>query len=244
MTRNSPACALKSRQHAAPGESCGGVKTKFAGFIQKEKSLFLVGVRSVKTPYGERFVHLRVPVSASFISSLAPDLGPVEFQLLEPLEAANQKVLAYTLNSRDFQVAVNIIDRRRLLRPPQGFWDTDVTGVTRFDAKYEYSDGRVDSARPVVAIFTTRPSHLNVRMFSSVGDLGLVYVTLWAFLPLFFFCSKLPRLLLASFSRAVLLPQWTVSTTQRYSSRTATIRIASKSKAAISSASSASLSIK
>src|SRR6266404_66391 len=171
-----------------------GSRQKFAGFIQKEKSLFLVGVRSVKTPYGERFVHLRVPVSASFISSLAPDLGPVEFQLLEPLEAANQKVLAYTLNSRDFQVAVNIIDRRRLLRPPQGFWDTDVTGVTRFDAKYEYSDGRVDSARPVVAIFTTRPSHLNVRMFSSVGDLGLVYVYTLGVLAVVFFLLEIAAL--------------------------------------------------
>ena len=171
-----------------------GSGQKFAGFIQKEKSLFLVGLRSVKTPYGERFVHLRVPVSGSFVSSLAPDLGPVEFQLLEPLEAANQKVLAYTLNRRDFQVAANIIDRRRLLRPPQGFWDTDVTGVTRFDAKYEYSDGRVDAARPVVAIFTTRPSHLNVRMFSSVGDLGLVYVYTLGVLAVVFFLLEIAAL--------------------------------------------------
>jgi len=172
-----------------------GSKQKFAGFIQTEKSLFLVGLRSVKTPYGERFVHLRVPVSASFVSSLAPDLGPVEFQLLEPLGAPNQKVLAYTLNSRDFQVAANIIDRRRLLRPPQGFWDTDVTGVTRFDAKYEYSDGRVDAARPVVAIFTTRPSHLNVRMFSSVGDLGLVYVYTLGVLAVVFFLLEIAALI-------------------------------------------------
>src|SRR5215831_9077484 len=63
-----------------------GSKRRFAGFIQREKSLFLVGLRAVRTPYGERFVHIRVPVSASFVSSLAPDLGPVEFQLLEPLE--------------------------------------------------------------------------------------------------------------------------------------------------------------
>jgi sigma-B regulation protein RsbU (phosphoserine phosphatase) len=172
-----------------------GPKQKFAGFIQREKSLFLVGLRSVKTPYGERFVHIRVPVSASFVSSLAPDLGPVEFQLLEPLEAPNPNVLKYTLSGRDFQVAANVIDRRRLLRPPQGFWDTDVTGVTRFDVKYEYPDGRVDPARPVVAIFTTRPSHLNVRMFSSVGDLGLVYVYYLAVLAVVFFLLEIAALI-------------------------------------------------
>lgn len=151
-------------------------RRKYAGFIQSEKSLFLVGLRAVKTPHGERFVHIRVPISSSFVSSLAPELGPVEFQLLEPLNTANQQSLRYTLSSRDFQVVTRVVDTHRLLREPQGFWDTDVTGVTRFDAKYEYADGSVDPARPVVAVFTTRPSHLNVRMFSTVGDLGLVYV--------------------------------------------------------------------
>jgi sigma-B regulation protein RsbU (phosphoserine phosphatase) len=171
-----------------------GTKQKFAGFIQREKNLYLVGLRAVKTPYGERFVHIRVPVSASFVSSLAPELGPVEFQLLEPLDGKNQSALRYTLSSRDFQVATSVVDRRRLLRAPQGFWDTDVTGVTRFDAKYEFPDGNVDPARPVVAVFTTRPSHLNVRMFSSVGDLGLVYVYTLGLLAVLFFLLEIAAL--------------------------------------------------
>jgi sigma-B regulation protein RsbU (phosphoserine phosphatase) len=169
-------------------------RRKYAGFIQKEKSLFLVGLRAVKTPYGERFVHVRVPVSSSFVSSLAPELGPVEFQLLEPLDGANQQSLRYTLSSRDFQVVTRVVDTKRLLRGAQGFWDTDVTGVTRFDAKYEYTDGSVDPARPVVAVFTTRPSHLNVRMFSTVGDLGLVYVYTLGLLAVIFFLLEIAAL--------------------------------------------------
>jgi sigma-B regulation protein RsbU (phosphoserine phosphatase) len=169
-------------------------KRKYAGFIQREKSLFLVGLRAVKTPYGERYVHIRVPVSSSFVSSLAPELGPVEFQLLEPLDGANQQSLRYTLSSRDFQVVTRIADAHRSLRGPQGFWDTDVTGVTRFDAKYEYADGNVDPARPVVAVFTTRPSHLNVRMFSTVGDLGLVYVYTLGLLAAVFFLLEIAAL--------------------------------------------------
>ena len=170
-------------------------KRKFAGFIQQDKNLFLVGLRSVKTPFGERYVHIRVPVSASFVSSLAPELGPVEFQLLQPLDGANQQSLRYTLSGRDFQVAASVVDRRRVLRGPQGFWDTDVTGVTRFDAKYEYPDGSVDPMRPVVAVFTTRPSHLNVRMFSSVGDLGLVYVYTLGLLAAVFFLLEVAALI-------------------------------------------------
>jgi len=170
-------------------------KRKFAGFIQQDKSLFLVGLRAVKTPYGERYVHIRVPVSASFVSSLAPELGPVEFQLLQPLDGSNQSALQYTLSGRVFQVAASVVDRHRVLRGPQGFWDTDVTGVTRFDAKYEYPDGNVDPVRPVVAVFTTRPSHLNVRMFSSVGDLGLVYVYFLGLLAVVFFSLEVAALI-------------------------------------------------
>src|SRR5689334_10252547 len=88
-------------------------KRKFAGFIQQDKSLFLVGLRAVKTPYGERYVHIRVPVSASFVSSLAPELGPVEFQLLQPLDGSNQSALQYTLSGRVFQVAASVVDRHR-----------------------------------------------------------------------------------------------------------------------------------
>jgi phosphoserine phosphatase RsbU/P len=172
-----------------------GTKRRFAGFIQREKNLYLVGLRAVKTPYGERYVHIRVPVSPSFVSSLAPELGPVEFQLLEPLDGKNQNSLRYTLSNRDFQVAERVVDHKRLLRAAQGFWDTDVTGVTRFDAKYEFPDGNVDPARPVVAVFTTRPSHLNVRMFSSVGDLGLVYVYTLGLLAVLFFLLEIAALI-------------------------------------------------
>ena len=169
-------------------------KRQFAGFIQQEKSLFLVGLRIVKTPFGERIVHLRVPISAPFVSSLAPDLGTVEFRLLEPMADANQNTVKYTLSGRDFRAAANVVDRRRVLRSPQGFWDSDITGVTRFEALFEYSDGKVDPARPVVAVFTTRPSQLNLLMFSSVGDLGLVYVYALGVLAAVFFLLEIAAL--------------------------------------------------
>ncbi len=169
-------------------------KRQFAGFIQQEKSLFLVGLRIVRTPFGERTVHLRVPISASFVSSLAPDLGTVEFRLLEPMTNADQNTVKYTLSGRDYRAAANVSDRRRVLRPAQGFWDSDITGVTRFEALFEYPDGKVDPARPVVAVFTTRPSQLNLLMFSSVGDLGLVYVYALGVLAVVFFLLEIAAL--------------------------------------------------
>ena len=171
-----------------------GSKRNFAGFVQREKNLYLVGLREVKTPYGIRYVHIRVPVSVPFVSMIAPELGPVELRLLEPLDGKSPNALRYTLSDRTFQVAANIVDRKRSLRSAQGFWDTDVTSVTRFDAKFELPDGSVDPAWPVVAIFTTRPSNLNVRMFSTVGDLGLVYVYTLGLLAVIFFLLEIAAL--------------------------------------------------
>lgn len=149
-------------------------KRGFAGFVQREKRLYLVGLRAVKTPYGVRFVHLRAPVATPFLSSLAFELGPVQLVLLEPSVGDGADTLK--LSGQTYQTAATVSDRRRTLPEPKGFWDMDVAGVTRFDALVEGSDGNLRSSRPVLARFATRPSQLNSRMFASVGDLGLVYV--------------------------------------------------------------------
>ena len=149
-------------------------KRGFAGFVQREKRLYLISLRAVKTPYGQRFIHLRAPVTPSFLSSLALELGPVQLLLLEPSTATSADTLE--LSGQNYQTAATVYDRRRTLPAPHGFWDSDVTGVTRFDALVESADGDLHGSRPVLAKFTTRPSQLNSRMFASVGDLGLVYV--------------------------------------------------------------------
>src|SRR5215470_852664 len=149
-------------------------KHGFAGFVQAEKRLYMTSLRRVKTPYGERFVHLRAPVTPSFLSSLESELGTVQLLLLDPSTATTTDTLE--LSGLKYQTAATISDRHRTLPPPQGFWDLDVTGLTRFEALVETAEGNLKTARPVLAKFTTRPSQLNSRMFSSVGDLGLVYV--------------------------------------------------------------------
>src|SRR6267154_1652523 len=59
------------------GKIANGPKRDFAGLVQTQTQLFVVGLRAAKTPHGERFVHVSVPVTSGFVSTLAPDLGPV-----------------------------------------------------------------------------------------------------------------------------------------------------------------------
>ncbi len=158
------------------GKVTNGSKREFAGLVQTQTQLFVVGLRVAKTPHGERFVHVRVPVTSAFVSTLAPDLGPVGFTLLEPLGENEGNLITYQAGFTKYKIAMNIFDRRRTLKPAQGFWDSDVLGVTRFEAVWEGKDGKVDRSYPVLANFHARPSQLNARMFSSVGDLGQSYV--------------------------------------------------------------------
>jgi serine phosphatase RsbU (regulator of sigma subunit) len=150
----------------------GGSQNSFTGLIQTEKRLFLVGLRRIKTPRGERYVHLRVPVTTAFISSLAPDLASVEFDLLEPVRESES---TFTIGGKPYKPST-IISSKRRASEPNGFWDADISGVTRFESALQNQDETSQSGHPVVGKFHARPSRLNARMFSSVGDLGQVYV--------------------------------------------------------------------
>jgi sigma-B regulation protein RsbU (phosphoserine phosphatase) len=148
----------------------------FAGLIQKGDKLSLVGLRRVTTAHGVRVVTLLVPITPEFIATLAPNLGPIQFELLEPVQGAQQNTVVYTLGNIDYRASSHIPGRRRFLHPPAGWWDPSVRGVSKFEAVLLNNDGTAERARPVLAIFTARTSRLNALMFSSVGELGRIYV--------------------------------------------------------------------
>jgi phosphoserine phosphatase RsbU/P len=155
---------------AKPGEE------HFAGLIEEGDKLSLVGLRGVNTGRGVRVVTLRVPVTPEFIATLAPTLGPIQFELLEPVQGTQRPSVVYTLGSTDYKSSTPIPGRRRFLHPPAGWWDPGIGGISKFEAVLLRGDGKVERARPVLARFTARPSRLNALMFSSIGELGRIYV--------------------------------------------------------------------
>src|SRR6267378_6038702 len=50
------------------GKVANGSKHEFAGLVQTQTQLFVVGLRAAKTSHGERYVHVRVPVTSAFVS--------------------------------------------------------------------------------------------------------------------------------------------------------------------------------
>jgi len=158
----------------------------FAGLIQEGDKLSLVGLRGVNTGHGVRVVTLRVPITSEFIATLAPNLGQIQFQLLEPVQEIQRTSVDYRSGSTAYQFSNRIPGKRRFLHPPAGWWDPSIVGSSKFEAVLLRSDGTIERARPVLAIFSARPSRLNALMFASLGELGRGYViAFWLFVVVF-----------------------------------------------------------
>jgi phosphoserine phosphatase RsbU/P len=164
-------------------------KNAFAGLLQEEGSLSLVSLRAMETPKGVRVVRLRVPVTPELLSTIAPDLGAIQLNLMQQYKGGAQHGVIYSTGGAQYETAGRaIIARTRSLQPPSSWFDSSIDVVSRLeDAVFEARDGTVGKPRPVFAVFNARRSRLDGRMFNSLGDLREFYLLrLGAFAILFF----------------------------------------------------------
>jgi len=153
----------------------------FAGMVQTDTDLSLMSIRAMPEHGRMRVVTLRVPITADFLSGIAPDLGVIQLSLMEKyVPGMRQGVIYSTANGADGRIAQyltagRIVARNRSLQPA-GIWiDSPVEVVSRLDSVYVGSNGTVEPVRPVLSFFNARPSHLNARMFTSLGELRDTY---------------------------------------------------------------------
>jgi serine phosphatase RsbU (regulator of sigma subunit) len=153
-------------------------KNSFAGLLQLGDELSLTSLRIIPDRQGERVVILRVPVTSrtDFLTTVAPDLGAIQLNLMEHYTGGAQQSVIYTSGKEQYRVAGRIVARNRGLQPAAFWMDTPVNVVSSFDSVYVGKDGKVDLLRPVLAVFNARPSKLNGRIFASFGELRLFYL--------------------------------------------------------------------
>src|SRR5712692_1743680 len=147
-------------------------KREFAGLVQQGQNLSLIAMRAVETTRGTRVIQLKIPVNPEFLATLAPDLGAVLVEIMEPLSPGAGNVVPYRVGNQNYLRVHSLRATGRVLQPPSGWFDPDVIGSSRFEAVRLYDDGKVVRGYPVVASFSARPSRLNLRMFTSIGELS------------------------------------------------------------------------
>jgi sigma-B regulation protein RsbU (phosphoserine phosphatase) len=146
-------------------------KRSFAGLLQEGDALSIVSLRVIPDRKGERVVTLRIPVTPDFLSTVAPDLGAVQLNLMERDTGAAKSALKYTSGDTQYVVAKPIVARNRTLQKAMFWIDGSVDVVSRLDSVYVGRDGKVEPVRPVFAVSNARPSRLNGRIFTSLGEL-------------------------------------------------------------------------
>jgi phosphoserine phosphatase RsbU/P len=167
----------------------GTGRVSFAGLLQDEKGLALVGWRELDPPIGRRIVRLRLPVGPDLLATIAPDLGAIQLNLTQPFNGGTPRGVIYSTGGVQYETADRdrIVARNRTLQPAAFWFEPSVNVVSRLeDAVFVARDGTVGKPRPVFAVFSARPSSLSGRMFSTLGELRDSYLILFAVLATFF----------------------------------------------------------
>lgn len=170
----------------------GKSKNLFAGLLQEGNSLsaplWLISLRMIEDSKEPRAVVLRVPVNADFLSTIAPDLGVIQLNLMENYEGTGPAGVLYSSGDKQYRVADRIVASNRTLQAPLFWFDSPVNFVSRLESVYVAKDGTVvDLARPLLAVSNARPSRLNARIFTSLGELRNTYVILFVLVGIIFF---------------------------------------------------------
>ena len=164
-------------------------KTSFAGLLEQEGEkdpLYLISMRMIQDRSERRCVVLRVPVTSEFLATVAPDLGVIQLNLMEIFEGTAPQGVLYSSGGKQYRMAHPIVASYRRLQPPMFWFDSPVNVVSRLDSVSVPKNGTVDLARPVLAVSNARPSRLNARIFTSLGELRSFYVIFFVLVGIVF----------------------------------------------------------
>ena len=164
----------------------GRGQDSFAGLLQEGNSLSLISLRMIEDSKEPRVVVLRVPVDEDFLNTIAPDLGVIQLNLMEMYEGTSPEGVLYRSGEKKYRVAKPIVASNRRLQTPMFWFDPPVNFVSRLDSVYVAKDGNLDLARPLLAVANARPSRLNARIFTSLGELRSTYVILLVLVGIIF----------------------------------------------------------
>lgn len=165
----------------------GPNKNSFAGLMEENDTLAVLSIRAMEEPKGVRVVTLRVPVTPEFLATVAPDLGTIQLNLTKPFGGGARRGVVFVVREMAYETTKPIFARNRTLYPAANWHDPAISGPTQLEAVYLDRTGKVDLRLPILVTFSARPSQLNNRIFSSLGELNDYYALGFVVLAVVFF---------------------------------------------------------
>src|SRR5215472_13912922 len=149
-------------------------RSRFRGLVFSDGQLALRAAVARQTPAGRILVSAVVPITPEFIDTLAPELGPIQFNVLRPMRGDTQPEVPVVINRLPFSSIDQIGTLDRPVPKAVNPFDKLITGIVGLDVldmDQKQKQGQQSTAQ-VFASFSTRPSLLNRRLFSPLGNLG------------------------------------------------------------------------
>jgi phosphoserine phosphatase RsbU/P len=157
--------------------STGSPQNEFAGIVLSNGVLSLRAVAVRKTPFGRLVVSASAPVTPELIETLATELGPIQIDVLRPKSSDSNPEVSVVINRQGYTRVQEISTLRRRNPRAVNIFDKLITGIVFLDVLDEDRTPGDQSPTRVIASFSTRPSLLNRRLFSPLGQLGGVAAT-------------------------------------------------------------------
>ena len=157
-------------------DAAGPSAKNFSGLVLRRNVLNLRAVVVRTTPTGPLVVSASVPVTPEFMETLVPELGPIQFEILRPTKG-NPEESSVVFNRQAYTRVQRIATVGRPIPPAVNPFDKLITGLVSLEILDP--DVQASNAEPsrLFASFSTRPSLLNRRLFSPLGELGGVAAT-------------------------------------------------------------------
>ena len=172
-------------------------KNSFAGLVEESgepDTLSLLSVRAMEEPKGKRVVTLRVPVNAEFLATVAPDLGAIQLNLTRRFEGGLRRGIVFTVRKMEYETTKAILAKNRSLYSAANWLDPAISGPTQLEAVYLGPGEKTDLRLPILVTFSARPSRLNNRIFSSLGELNDLYALGFIVVSVFFLLIEIAAL--------------------------------------------------
>jgi sigma-B regulation protein RsbU (phosphoserine phosphatase) len=147
-------------------------KTRFEGLVMSGGLLSVRAVVLRQTPYGRFVVSAIVPVTPELIDTLAPELGPIQFDVLRLTKGGANQEVSVVIGQQEYVRTQQIATRGRRIPRAANVFDKLIAGIVSLDLiDLDRPPGDAGASR-VFASFDTRPSLLNKKLFGPLGELG------------------------------------------------------------------------
>lgn len=148
---------------------------RFSGLVQSTDNLWIVG----EVKRNNVIVMARVPVTSAMLERCAPFLGPIQVVTTRPAGAADPPQSVLHIGDGQYRSQTRIETHLRKLPESSSWFDFQVDGISKMPSMLEDSTTHAVTESPVFLSYAARVRSLNSHLFTSLGDLGDIYIQLF-----------------------------------------------------------------